>query len=273
MIPRLTQWLGSRHLAQAIIYSCFASLFGLSGCTAGLFSPPDQTRPVRQALPAYSGNNFAQVETESSAGLLPALPLTVTPEVQRELDHFLGPASQFIAKALERREAYYPMLVEVFRDEGVPAELINVAMIESGFKPDAKSYAGAVGIWQFMKATARRYGLVVTRKEDQRRDPILATVAAARHLRDLYTQYEDWYLALAAYNAGSGSIDRAMMRAGSSDFYQLSRKKKIRLQTARYVPKIVAATIIVNRIMAPTQEQMSLNLERLRAASSLSLLR
>lgn len=162
------------------------------------------------------------------------------------------------------------MLVEVFRDEGIPPELINVALIESGFKPDARSYAGAVGIWQFMKATARRYGLVVTRKEDQRRDPILATVAAARHLRDLYTQYEDWYLALAAYNAGSGSVDRAMLRARSSDFWELCRKKKLRVQTARYVPKIVAATIIVNHIMAPTQEQIAFNLEELKESGVLA---
>lgn len=177
---------------------------------------------------------------------LPGLPLVITPEVQKELDRFTGNGARYVAESLARREKYYPTMVQIFRDEGLPLELINVALIESGFRPEARSRAGAVGIWQFMKSTARSYGLIITSKFDQRKDPILSTIAAARHLKDLYLQYQDWYLALAAYNAGPGAITRAMIRGKIDNYWELCRKKRIRLQTARYVPKIIAITLIVN---------------------------
>jgi len=177
--------------------------------------------------------------------MLPSPKIELTPEVRRELQVYTHQNSTFIASALNRGEEYLPMVRQIFADEGVPPQLLNLAIIESGFRPDAKSPAGAAGIWQFMKSTARLYGLKVTPYEDQRHDPILSSIAAARHLRDLYLSYNDWLLALAAYNAGSGSIDRALMRTGAEDFWTLSRKAKntkLRRETLRYVPRFVAIT-------------------------------
>ena len=177
--------------------------------------------------------------------VLPAPELALTPEVERELKKFSSRNSQFVEAALQRRAAYYEIIKQIFVDEGVPEELLNVAIIESGFRPEAKSPVGALGIWQFMKSTARVYGLEVSRNEDQRRDPILSSIAAARHLRDLYIAYQDWNLALAAYNAGSGGIDRAINRAGTRDFWELARRGKLRTQTKNYVARFTAVSLML----------------------------
>lgn len=179
---------------------------------------------------------------------LPDLPIVVNSEVRRELGFLLRHNCAFIRGALQRRRDLYPTLSQILDDEGVSQTFLNVALIESGFKNDARSYAGAVGLWQFMRSTARLYGLRVSKKEDQRRDPILATIAAARHFRDLYRLYGDWHLALAAYNAGTGSVERAMRRAKSSDFWTIARRRALKTQTIRYVPRIIAASIIVRAI-------------------------
>lgn len=178
---------------------------------------------------------------------LPAPKLLMTPEVQRELNYFLRHDAKFVFKGLERRAKYYPMLRQVFEDEGLPHDLMNVALIESCFDVNAKSYAGAVGMWQFMKSTARLYGLRIGLFEDQRKDPILSTIAAARHLKDLYFAYDDWLLALGAYNAGSGFIDRALIRTGAKDFWSLARSGRLRKQTVQYVARFVAASLIINK--------------------------
>lgn len=180
---------------------------------------------------------------------LPKLPppkLEVNSQVRKELDSFLGKKSSFFAESLRRRDDFYPQMREIFEGEGVPHEIMNVALIESGFRTEARSRAGAVGMWQFMKATARRYGLAVSLVHDERKDPVLSTMAAARHLRDLYEAYGDWHLALAAYNAGSGTIDRAIARTGKNDFWKIAKSGRIRRETAAYVPRFIAASIIVN---------------------------
>ncbi len=176
---------------------------------------------------------------------LPAPRLEKTPEVEKELYYFLKGSKSFIRASLKRREKYDQVVRAIFRDEGIPEELINVAMIESGFRREAKSPAGAVGLWQFTRSTGEVYGLEAGFLGDDRKDPILSTIAAARHLRDLYLAYRDWNLVLAAYNAGSGAVDRARSRAGSDDFWVIARKKKLPLQTRRYVPKFIAAALIV----------------------------
>jgi membrane-bound lytic murein transglycosylase D len=181
---------------------------------------------------------------------LPEPNLDVTPEVKHHMRAYGGHRARFIQSALEQRDKHYPLLVQIFEDEGVPATMLNLALIESGFRNEARSPVGAVGMWQFMKSTAKLYGLKVGLFVDERKDPILSTIAAARHLRDLYNQYGDWHLVLAAYNAGTGGLDRALSRSGHRNFWQVARSGVLTRQTAEFVPKFIAASLLVNSAMA-----------------------
>jgi len=136
------------------------------------------------------------------------------------------------------------MILPVFRSRGLPDELAYTAMIESGFNPRAVSRVGAKGLWQFMAPTARLYGLRVDRWIDERLDPEKSTVAAASYLRDLHTRYGSWELAQAAYNAGAVTVDRAVRKTGSTDFWTLARTKLLKRETKDFVPAIHAAVVI-----------------------------
>jgi membrane-bound lytic murein transglycosylase D len=182
----------------------------------------------------------------STSRMLPKPEFGVTPEVQRELDYFLTRERSTVVEVLQRRQDQQQMLEKVFEGEGVPAELLNVAAIESRFDPKALSPAGARGMWQFMKSTAKVYGLKVSGKLDERTDPIRSSIAAARHLRDLFLNFNDWHLALAAYNAGLGRINKLVSRRGETDFWELVRAGELSSETARFVPRVIALTMIVN---------------------------
>ncbi|NLF25608.1 MAG: lytic transglycosylase domain-containing protein [Deltaproteobacteria bacterium] len=172
-----------------------------------------------------------------------------TPEVERELKTFTERKRKSIAATLQRSKTHREEMAKIFEREGVPVEMLNLAMIESGFRPDARSRAGAVGMWQFVKSTARIYGLIVNLIEDQRLDPMLSTVAAAKHLRDLYDAYQDWHLALAAYNAGTAAVDRAILSAGTRDFWQLARRGLLREETRKFVPRFIATSLVNSSLM------------------------
>ncbi len=183
----------------------------------------------------------ARMQTHS----LPVPRLVVTSEVRKELNNLLLDNARTVRDGLERQVQLFPVLENVLKDEGMPDEVLNLALIESNFRPDANSSAGAVGLWQFMPGTARHYGLEVTGRSDERKDPILSTVAASRYLKNLYVKFNDWYLALAAYNAGDGAIAKAIsVNGGTKDFWELSRKGKLPGETSRFVPKFIAASIL-----------------------------
>jgi membrane-bound lytic murein transglycosylase D len=146
------------------------------------------------------------------------------------------------------------MIRRTLQEEGVPQELIYLAQAESGFHPLAVSRAGARGMWQFMGSRARGYGLERSWWVDDRQDPEKATRAAAHHLKDLYTQFGDWYLAMAAYNSGPGTVQSAVKRTGYADFWELYRRNVLPRETRNYVPIIVAVTI-----MAKNPEQYGLD--------------
>lgn len=171
-------------------------------------------------------------------------PLVVNPQVQHFLDRFTGERRDVIGLWINRSGRYLGMMREILKSRGMPEELAFTAMIESGFNPVAVSRAGAVGLWQFMAATGRRYGLRVDQWVDERRDPEKSTFAAASYLRDLHRQFGSWWLAQAAYNAGGMKVAKAIKGTGSDDFWVLSKSRYLVRETKEFVPQIQAATMI-----------------------------
>ncbi len=149
-----------------------------------------------------------------------------------------------LSRALGRGQRYLPMIQRILAQEGLPEDLAYLALVESHFQPDARSPAGAVGLWQFIATTARASGLRVDWWVDERLDPELATRAAARHLKELYAQFNSWDLALAAYNAGPGGVSRMLAATGARTFWELVAAGAVRSETARYVPKFYAAVAV-----------------------------
>lgn len=176
---------------------------------------------------------------------LPEIELVYNREVERELHQLSKSSRMTTERAIENSSPHMDTIQQIFHDEGIPKDLVNVAFLESGFNNEARSPAGALGMWQFMKSTAKYYGLRIALPQDERKDVILSTLAAARHLRDLYANYNDWYLALAAYNVGPGGLERAMRRGGTRDFWELARKGLLPVETQRFVPRFLAAAMIM----------------------------
>ncbi len=178
--------------------------------------------------------------------------------VQYYLDFFQGPARERFGAWLQRMPRYEPMIRARLARQGLPGDLLYLALIESGFSNSATSRARAVGMWQFMPSTGRSYGLRVDRWVDERRDPVKATDAAARHLNDLRTRFGSLYLAAAAYNAGGGKVSRGLRKLGDgaddeveaedmtsdSTFFLLYDSRYLRRETKDYVPKLIAAALI-----------------------------
>lgn len=139
-----------------------------------------------------------------------------------------------------KRQSGLSEVAHILQNEGLPAKILNVAAVESGFNPAALSPKGALGLWQLMPETARRYGLEVSAHRDERSDPVKSTYAAASYMKDLYAQFGDWPLALAAYNAGEDRIQQALNRFGARDFWTLSARSALPEETRRYVPAVLA---------------------------------
>jgi membrane-bound lytic murein transglycosylase D len=148
---------------------------------------------------------------------------------------------------LLRSRKFEALMKPIFAEYDIPTDVYYLALIESGFNPKAYSSAKAMGVWQFISATGRLYGLRRTDWLDERRDPEKATRAAARYLSYLHEIFGDWYLVMAAYNAGEGKILRAMERTGARDFWQLAGTSAIRRQTQNYVPAFLAFEFAAQR--------------------------
>ena len=172
------------------------------------------------------------------------LPLMMTDEVAAYINYFSGRGRGVLQRGLIRSGRYQEMIQRTLKDEGVPQDLIYLAQAESGFHPLALSRAGARGMWQFMAGRGAGYGLQRTKWVDERQDPERATRAAAHHLKDLYNQFGDWYLAMAAYNSGPGTVQSAVKRTGYADFWELYKRNVLPKETRNYVPIILAVTIM-----------------------------
>ena len=206
-------------------------------------SEPAPIDEANELTPAVDQNVKAKAEAEIKF-TRSDLPLMMTDQVAGYINYFSNRGRGTVEGALARSGRYEDMIRRILREEGVPQELIYLAQAESGFHPLAVSRAGARGMWQFMGSRAKGYGLERSWWVDDRQDPEKATRAAAHHLKDLYNQFGDWYLAMAAYNSGPGRVQSAVKRTGYADFWELYRRNVLPKETRNYVPIIVAVTIM-----------------------------
>lgn len=210
-----------------------------------------ETAPVPKAEPK-NGVDQAPDEAETDEEDFEApptpkkhvIPFEFNQKVADWIQYFSQKDRERFQRFFDRGEPYREVIENILEENQVPADLYYLGMIESGFTTSAKSHAQAVGVWQFMKSTGKLYGLAQDPYIDERRDPIRATEAAAKMLRDLYRDFHSWYLAMAAYNAGPGRIRSAIKRAHTNDFWELVEKKKLPKETMDYVPKFLAARYI-----------------------------
>jgi membrane-bound lytic murein transglycosylase D len=203
-------------------------------------APIDETNGLTPT-PDASVKAKAQAEIKNTRS---DLPLMMTDQVAGYITYFSGRGRGGFERAFARSGRYHDMIVSTLKQEGVPQDLIYLAQAESGFHPLAVSRVGARGIWQFMGSRARGYGLSHNMWIDDRQDPEKSTRAAAHHLKDLYNQFGDWYLAMAAYNSGPGTVQAAVKRTGYADFWELYRRNVLPKETRNYVPIILAVTIM-----------------------------
>ena len=213
----------------------------------GFSEPRPEPAPIDEANDItfpVDPNIKAKAETEIKT-TKSDLPLVLNDEVAMFINYFSSPKGKgTLERALARSGRYREMISATFKEVGVPQDLIYLAQAESGFQPLALSRAGARGMWQFMSSRASMYGLERNWWVDERQDPTKSTHAAAEHLKDLYNQFGDWYLAMAAYNSGPGTIQHAVERTGYADYWELYRRGVLPQETRNYVPIILAVTIM-----------------------------
>jgi len=221
---------------------------GTSGETEAATEPQQKSEPapideLNGISPSADAKTRAKAEEEIK-NTHSDLPLMMTDEVAGYIAYFSGHGRGVFVRALARSGRYRDMMLPILKNEGIPQELIYLAQAESGFHPLAVSRVGARGIWQFMASRARGYGLHHNMWVDDRQDPEKSTRAAARHLKELYQQFGDWYLAMAAYDSGPGTVQAAVKRTGYADFWELYHRNVLPKETKNYVPIILAVTII-----------------------------
>jgi membrane-bound lytic murein transglycosylase D len=179
-----------------------------------------------------------------------AIPIVVNDKVDFWVQYFKTSGRELFMRWLVRGETMKRTVQPILQEGGVPTEFFYLAMIESGLSSSAYSRAAATGTWQFMRGTAKLYGLKIDHWVDERRDPVKSTMAAANFLKDLYADLGDWHLAMAAYNAGPGKVHKAIRQGGNADFWRLSDTPYLAKETKQYVPKVLAAVLLASEAKA-----------------------
>ena len=196
---------------------------------------------VYSYLNSNEGSTFANL---SDAEYFNGTSTSVAKKVTYYIGYFASEGRDDFQQWLDQAGPYIPLIREILREEGVPEDLALLPLIESGFNVNALSPKKALGLWQFMAPTGELYGLKINKLVDERKDPIKSTRAAARHLKDLYSEFGTWPLALASYNAGVGKVRRAIAGTGSSSFWKIGQSRALKTETKNYIPKFMAALII-----------------------------
>jgi membrane-bound lytic murein transglycosylase D len=172
------------------------------------------------------------------------IPSEVNPLVEKWIGYFQGKGRGHMERYLARSARYEKLMKKVLRDNKLPEDLFYIALIESGFSARATSHAAAVGYWQFIRGTGKRYGLEINKFVDERRDPEVATQAAADYFKALYQMFGSWYLSMASYNVGEGRVKRECSKLDTRDFWEIAKKRRLPKETVNYIPKYLAARLI-----------------------------
>ena len=226
-------------MKRSVVLICILLLFFVAACSTNFLKKEDV--PPQEAINEQEEQAPLEMGEEEVTF---DIPIVVNDQVEYFIEYFQTTQRKAFSLWLQRSGRYIPMMKEVLREHGLPEDLVYMALIESGFNPRAYSRRRASGPWQFIYRTGKRYGLTVDWWIDERRDPEKSTIAAARHLKDLYDQFSCWYLAAASYNAGAGKISRAIQRYKTEDFWELTKHRYLKRETKNYVPKMIAAALI-----------------------------
>lgn len=195
--------------------------------------------PIIQTYKLEYINKIKLTETNFS------YPVVYNKDVEHWIKYFTkGKGKKYFAKYMIRGEKYLPFLHDYIKNQGMPLDMAYLPLIESGFSNYAQSHAKAVGLWQFIQKTGTRFNLVIGPFIDERRNPHKATLSAIAYLNELYNEFQDWNLALASYNCGEERVRKAIIESGSTDYWELVRKRLIPKETSQYVPKMIAAIIL-----------------------------
>lgn len=223
-----------------LIFSLFASfpLYAEESTNSTTEQVPVIKNDEKKEL-IFTGSENFKILPESKENLIS--------KIEKKINLFSDRLKEKFSIWLSRSTKYIETMKEILVEKGLPEDLVYLPLIESGFNVNARSPAKAVGPWQFIESTGRRYGLTINWWIDERKDPIKSTIAAAEYLKDLYKMFGDWSLALAAYNAGEGRVGKAVSRIGEYDYWNLLNTRYLPKETKDYVPKYIAAITIAKK--------------------------
>lgn len=222
-----------------------ASALTSSNTTSSITGSEDESPVIKlQDLTSFHVGDADARDTSTTVSLLETVPVEVNPMVEKWIAYFQGKGRPHMERYLSRSSRYMALMKKILRQNGLPEDIIYIALIESGFASKITSRAAAVGYWQFIRGTGKRYGLEISSLVDERRDPVLSTQAAAEYFKGLYSVFGNWYLSMASYNVGENRVKKEMVKHMSRDFWELARKRSLPSETINYVPKFIAAKMI-----------------------------